>query len=183
MAKWKPKRPLYCLPVEDCERVRATEMSALRWANASFSTLALAQEDLKDRLECIPDGKGRYARMIAMLFYILGDLFGTIPPKQVTQIKHAMQDFELRMVPKLTKNDHRVVIGVEDIAYLVKYAKRELCYGCINGDPECRSCKLYQIMEAIAPRQDYGSGVVCPYMTDDWMNESEEIENGEEKRV
>jgi hypothetical protein len=81
-----------------------------------------------------------------------------------------MNDMDLRLTPKLAPIGDKVVIDVSDLSYIVQHAQRdeELCQTCIRTGDECRECKLYQIMSAIAPLEDWGSGMMCPYGSD-WM--------------
>ena len=52
-------RQPYMLPDEDCERLKRSEMTAVRMLLAHLSSAKYAQEDLQDRLECIPNGRMR----------------------------------------------------------------------------------------------------------------------------
>lgn len=147
-----------------------TQMNALRWCIAAINSVAYAQTDLASRLECIPNGKVRWRLMLGQLRACVNDLIGTIPHKQCVNIKGVMNDMELRLVPKLTRNTDRVSMAVDDLSYLVKYAKKDVCSACILDGEECRQCELYKILESIAPRQDWGSSTVCPYLREDWWD-------------
>ena len=52
-------RQPYTLPDDQCERLVRTELTAVRMLLAALSTAAYAQEDLHNRLECVPDGNRR----------------------------------------------------------------------------------------------------------------------------
>ena len=132
--------------------------------------MAYAKEDLKDRLECIPNGRLRWRLMHGHLSSLMNDLIGTMPRKQCVNLKSVMHDMELRLVPKFTRVDQRVTMNVDDLSYLVNHAKKDICATCILDGDECRQCELYKILEAIAPLQDWGSSTVCPYLRDDWMD-------------
>ena len=164
------KTTWYQLPEEDCERLNRPEMQALRWVIAALNSVALAEKDLQKRLECVPEGQVSYRLMLGQLRALCNDMIGTIPVKQCKQIKNVMDDMELRMIPKYTTNKNQVVMGVDDVSYIVSHAQRdeELCQTCIMDGNECRSCKMYQILESVAPLEDYGSGMMCPY-NGDWF--------------
>lgn len=164
------KKTWYQLPEEDCERLNRTEMTALRWSLAAVNSCAYAQDDLAKRLECIPDGKVRWRLMLGQLRALCNDLLGTTPRKQCLTIKHVMDDMELRMVPKFTPVPDRVCMGVDDLSYLVRAAKKDICVGCILTGDECRKCELYRILESVSPMEDWGDSMMCPYNRDDWMD-------------
>lgn len=164
------KETWYQLPEADCERLNRTEMQSVRWLLAALNSCVLAQKDLDKRLECIPEGKRRFRLMTGQLRAIANDLIGTTPTNQCRQIRNTMTDMDLRLTPKMTPVGNRVVLDVYDLSYIVQHAQKddELCQTCIRTGDECRECKLYQIMSAIAPLEDWGSGMMCPYGSD-WM--------------
>ena len=162
------KTTWYQLPEEDCERLNSTEMRAVRWSLAAENSVSYAQRDLEKRLECIPEGKRRWRLMLGQLRALCNDLIGTIPVKQCKTIRNTMEDMELRMVPKGTKRDNRVVMDAKDLGYLVTLAKQERCTACVLTDAECRDCTLYKILESAVPLDDYGDGGICPYNLLKW---------------
>lgn len=162
------KTTFYQLPEEDCERLRRPEMASLRWLISALNSVALAEANLQNRLECIPNGKSRYRLMLGQLRAICNDLIGTTPREQCKQIQNVTNDMELRLVPKYTQNANVVILNVEDMSYIVRHAQKdeELCQTCVKDGNECRSCKMYQLLSAVAPLEDYGSGMMCPYVSD-----------------
>lgn len=165
------KRTWYQLPEKDCERLNRSEMNAMRWCLAAINSVAYAQDDLAKRLECIPNGKVRWRLMLGQLRALLDDILGTIPKAQCKNIKHVMDDMELRMVPKYTPKTDRVNMGIEQLSWLVNAARKDTCMSCIRNGDECRTCDLYKILESIAPREEWGPITMCPYYNDDWMDE------------
>lgn len=163
------KKTWYQLPEEQCERLNATEMRAVRWMLAALNSCVYAQKDLDNRLECIPSGKSRFRLMLGHLRAITNDMIGTTPKKQCRQIWNTMADMELRLVPKYTPNANKCIIDVADLSYLVSLAKNDMCTTCIRTGEECRKCELYKILESISPLNDWGSGALCPYNVADWM--------------
>lgn len=164
------KKNWYQLPDDQCERLNRTEMVALKWLIAAVNSCAYGQEDMERRLECIPEGKRRYRLMLGQLRAICNDLIGTMPRKQAVTIKNTMNDMELRLVPKFSGHGNRVTLDIDDLSYIVNAAKKDHCLACILNGDECRSCKLYQILESIAPMEDWGDSTVCPYMREDWLD-------------
>lgn len=162
------KEPYFVLPEDEQKRLNRSEMQAIRWSLAAVNSCAYAKDDLAQRLQMIPDGVNRWATMLEMLRGLLNDLIGTVPTKQCLNIKHTLDDMELRMVPKFTPKDGRVCMGIDDLSYIVKEAKRDICIGCVYTGDECRQCKLYNILEAIAPCEDWGGSYICPYSKEDW---------------
>lgn len=164
------KTTWYQLPEEDCERLRRPEMASLRWLISALNSVALAEANLQNRLECIPNGKSRYRLMLGQLRAICDDLLGTIPKEQRKQIDNVMHDMQLNMIPRLAPGSEKVIMEAKDLAFFIYHAQRdeELCQTCVKDGEECRKCKMYQLLVAFAPLPDYGSGMMCPY-NDDWM--------------
>ena len=163
------KTTWYQLPEEECERLNRAEMNSVRWCLAAVNSVAYAKDDLQKRLERIPNGKRRWNLMLGQLRALLNDIIGTVPKKQCNTIKNVMNDMELRMVPKFSPGGNRVSMGVEDLSLLVNAAKKDYCLSCIRNGDECKKCELYQVLESIAPLNDWGSSTICPYMREDWM--------------
>lgn len=164
------KKTWYQLPEDQTVRLKRSELSALKWGFAALSSLTYGKTDLSDRLKMIPNGQKRYNLMHGQLTALMNDLIGTAPVKQCCNIRNTMSDMELRLVPKSTPMSHKACIDVDDLTYLVDGAKATYCTSCTLMDGECRSCRLYKILELLSPLDDYGSGLVCPYMTKDWMD-------------
>lgn len=165
------KQTFYQLPEDQCERLNRSEMNALKWCLAAVNSVAYAEDDLADRLECIPSGKARWRLMLGQMRACINDIIGTIPRKQGNTIRNLMNDMELRMVPKYTAYDRRVIMDVEDLSYLVAHAKKDesLCMTCTYTGDECRQCELYKTLEAIALQEHWEKdSMICPYNREDW---------------
>ena len=157
----------YTLPDEDCERLVRSEMNAVRMMLATLSTATYAQEDLRSRLECVPDGNRRIRMAVGALRSVINDLIGTISRAQAKQIYGVMKDFEMRLLPKMTPGSANVVMTKEEGMALIDCAKWK-CHACTEDGESCRKCKLYQLLEATTPMDDYGDGMVCPYALAEW---------------
>ena len=164
------KTTWYQLPEDQCERLMRPEMSALKWCFAALNSVTYGQDDLAARLKKIPNGTRRWNLMLGQLRALLNDIIGTVPVKQCQNIKNTMNDMELRLVPKTSQMPHNAVVSVDDLTYIVKAAKKSICTSCTLMDGECRTCELYKILETISPLEDYGSGMICPYMKEDWWD-------------
>jgi hypothetical protein len=164
--KKNPREP-YMLPEEQCERMRRTELCALKMLLAHLSSAAFAQEDLKDRLDCIPNGNQRMRMAVGGLRAVCDDLIGTITVAQAKQIRGTMNDFEIRLIPKLSPNSQNVIMTVDVAKTLLDYARLK-CRECTANDNESRNCTLYQFMEATTPLEHYGDGLICPYALQEW---------------
>ena len=159
----------YMLPEEQCERLVRTEMNAVRMMLAALSCAGYAQEDLKDRLECVPDGNRRMRMAVGAMKSVINDLIGTITSAQARQIYGVMKDFEMRLLPKATPGSTSVVMTKEEGMALVDCAQWQ-CRSCVKDGEEARKCKLYQILESTTPLDDYGDGFVCPYALAEWKD-------------
>ena len=160
-------RKPYTLPDADCERLRRPEMNAVRMLLALLSTVAYAKDDLKDRLECVPNGNRRFRLAMGQLKAVCDDLIGTISKAQAKQIYGTMKDYDLRIMPKATPGTVNIMLTKEHGMDLMDMA-RERCLDCVLDGNECRECKLYQMLESTTPMDDYGSGLTCPYATAEW---------------
>ena len=160
-------RQPYMLPEADCERLKRSEMTAVRMLLAHLSSAQYAIEDLHDRLECIPNGRLRMRLAVAQLRAVCDDICGTISRAQCKQIYNTMKDFDLRMVPKLAPMTTNIVMTKEEGVALMDCARWK-CHSCVEDGEACRRCKLYQLLEATTPMDDYGDGLVCPYALAEW---------------
>ena len=160
-------RKPYTLPDADCERLMRSEMTAVRMLLAALSTAAYAKDDLKARLECVPDGNRRLRLALGLLRAVCDDVVGTISLAQSRQILGTMKDYEMRLVPKLTPMSTNIIMTKEEGKDLLNLA-REKCVGCTEDGDSCRECKMYKLLEATTPMDDYGSGLICPYSLAKW---------------
>ena len=157
----------YTLPDADCERLRRNEMNAVRMLLALLSTMSYAKDDLRGRLECVPNGNRRFRLAYGQLKAVCDDLIGTISTSQAKQIYGTMKDYDLRILPKLTPGSENVIMTKAQGMELMDLA-RERCHGCVEDGNSCRECRLYKIFEATTPMDDYGDGLICPYSLAEW---------------
>ena len=141
----------YMLPEEDCERLNRFEMQSVRMMLAALSVAAYAEKDLATRLECVPAGNQRM----------------TISRNQCRQIHGTMKDFEMRLVPKLTPGSTNILMTKEQGKDLLDCARWQ-CHSCVKDGEEARKCRLYKLLEATTPMDDYGDGMICPYALAEW---------------
>ena len=164
------KETWYQLPEKDCEYLKKHEFNAVRWGLAAVNSIAYGQEDLAERLECIPNGKLRWRLMLGHLRSLMNDLLGTTPTKQCKSIRNEMSDMKLQMVPKTMITKDRVVVDVSDISYIVYHAKRDMCVACLGTEEEYRKCEMFKILQGICPTEEVGDRSTCPYWKDDWWD-------------
>lgn len=157
----------YQLPENERERVTRTEMHTLQWLLNALSSLCYAEDDLKSRLECVPNGRQRLKLNIGQLRSLLRDLFGTIPERQRRQIQNSAQDMEVRLVPKMTPRKISLVLEEETAKELVNAAQAKCRYDCVPDLDGDRSCELCKILEAVIPLEKYDSAS-CPYWHAEW---------------
>lgn len=157
----------YSLPENERERVTRTEMHTLQWLLNALSSLCYAEDDLKSRLECVPNGRQRLKLNIGQLRSLLRDLFGTIPDKQKRQIQNSAKDMEVRLVPKMTPRKISLVLEEETAKELVNAAQAKCRYDCVPDLDGDRNCELCKILEAVIPLEKYESST-CPYWHAEW---------------
>lgn len=168
MKKRDPER--VWIDSKDCERMTRKELLALEWTIAAQSVLLNTEEDLQKRLEMIPEGARRLSEAVKGLKDVVEDVVGTITVEQAKRIKGTMTDYELRILPKAMPPKICIFITKEQGMELVDSAK-ERCKACtLDGDEAQKGCKLYKILEAVVPLDDYGDGILCPYNMLDWAD-------------
>ena len=86
---------------------------------------------------------------------------------QAQQVWNTMQDMDVKLTPKAIPVGRTVIMDL-DIAMGLTDCAREKCKMCTEDGVSCRQCKLYQIMEATTPLEDYGGDLLCPYSLADW---------------
>lgn len=170
---WNKSRPerdprRVWLDDKDCERMTRSGVEGVRLMLGALSYLAHARDDLsRGELERIPYGKQRMNMLIGGLRAIADDLIGTMTRQQCMQNRNTMKDMEIRIVPKCTPMGTSVVMEAE-LARDLTDKSRAACRECTKDGTQCRSCRLYQIMEATTPLEDYGNGMMCPYALAEW---------------
>lgn len=160
-------RKAFSLPDDQCERLKRSEMNGVRMLLAHLSTAAYCRDDLKNRLEWIPDGNQRFMKAVDDLQGVCDDVVGTISRNQAKQPLGTLRDYELRLVPKATPGTVNVMMTKEIGMELMDLA-RERCLSCTEDGKSCLKCRLYKILEATTPMEDYGSGLICPYALAEW---------------
>ena len=97
----------------------------------------------------------------------MNDLIGTISRSQCRQIYGTMRDFEMRLLPKLTPGSTNILMTKDQGKELLDCARWK-CHACVEDGEEARKCKLYQLLEATTPMDNYGDGMLCPYALAEW---------------
>ena len=160
-------RKPYELPDDQCERLTRTEMHSVQWMLNAVSTLRYAEEDLADRLECVPYGNRRMKLAIGQIGSLLQDVLGTVSDKQRRQLRNTTNDMEVRLVPKMTRQTVNVVLDEETAKELVSAAQAKCHWDCVPDPEESRNCELCKLLEAVVPLESYES-VSCPYWRAEW---------------
>lgn len=155
------------LPDDQCERLRRSEMQAVRMMLAVISVAAYAKEDLADRLKSVPYGQERMRLAVGCMKAICDDLIGTVSKSQCKQLYGTAKDFEMRLLPKLTPWSTNIVMTKEEGKALMDCARWK-CHSCVEDGDSCRACQLYKVLEATTPMDDYGDGLICPYSLAQW---------------
>lgn len=155
------------LPEDQCERMGRAEFNAVRAMLIVVSFCVEAKRDLQHRLELIPHGKRRMNMALGAIQAIMNDIIGTMTRAQAQQIRNTMSDMEVKITPKMMPIAQTVLMDLQTAKDLTDCA-REKCRICAEDGDSCRKCKLYQVMEATTPLEDYGNGLLCPYNLADW---------------
>ena len=95
----------FVLPDRECVRVTRQEMNACKLMTSLVSVVAYAKDDLRERLELVPDGQHRMETALTVIDNLLRDLCGTINIRQAKQLLNAAKELEVRLVPRMSP-DH-----------------------------------------------------------------------------
>lgn len=157
------------LPEDQCERMTRTEFNAVRALLIVLNYCNFSKGDLKQRLQNgqIKHGWRRLCLAIGAVNAIVNDIVGTMTRAQAQQVWNTMQDMDVKITPKSLPVGSTVIMDL-DIAMGLTDCAREKCKLCTEDGVSCRQCKLYQIMEATTPLEDYGGDLLCPYSLADW---------------
>lgn len=152
-----------------CERMTRPEMSAIRALLPLVSYCHHGKRDLEKRLKNgqIPHGWWRYCQALGAIDAIVTDIMGTTTQAQARQIWNTMQDMDVQIVPKTLPVGQTVVMDMQTAKDLVDCAQ-EKCKVCTEDGESCKKCKLYQVLEATTPLDDYECGMLCPYSLAKW---------------
>lgn len=157
-----PSRP-------DAVRLRRNEKFAMMHMMYAVTTLEDLQKDLSDRLDMVGNGHDRMRDAAALADRLLTDLRVTVPEDQRSSMEHTGEDYEMRLVPKLTPSKSNVVMTVDEFKALVD-AARTRCRECILDGEECEGCDLYRLLTCVLPMDDYHCLNLCPYNLGEWKN-------------
>lgn len=161
------KEKAFRLPEEDRERLRRGEMILAQQVMVLASQAEFAREDLRKRMEMVPDGVARLDAACDGISELFQDMMGTVPEKQRRQMLNTARDYVMVFQPKAMPGNPRISLANEDFRELVELA-RYRCQTCADTAEEAKKCPLYRWMEANIPLEDYGDGLVCPYYTIGW---------------
>lgn len=160
-------REPFVLTDRECERVTRQEMNACKMLTTLVSVTTYAKDDLKKRLETIPDGHQRMDEALENIDSILRDICGTINIRQAKQLLNAAKELEVRLVPRYSPDHTAVQLNKEEYKQLIDCA-REKCKFCTEDGDSCRNCQLYGILIERIPLENYDDGITCPYAYTEW---------------
>ena len=161
-------RERFELPDRDCIRMTRDEMASTRMVLVLASELHFAKDDLKKRLEVIPDGPERMETVVDECDSLFRDILGTVSDKQRKTLRNSANDYEIRLAPKMTPENFSMAVAKDDMTVLVNCA-REKCKYCSLAGQEVAKCALYKLLETYIPLNDYGSDeIICPYAYQEW---------------
>ncbi len=156
----------FTLPENERERMTRTEMQSMQWLMNAVSSICYAGDDLKERVKSVPGGEARFKMLVGSARSLYYDIQGTVPDKQLRQLRNAALDLEVRLVPKLTPQKVTVTLDKDTAMELVNAAQVK-CIDCLTENEDARQCNLCRILEAIVPLNRYDS-FYCPYSTAKW---------------
>ena len=126
------------------------------------------QKEIPDRLGMVENGQERMKELADKSDALLNDVRLTIPMNQRMNLQNTANDFEMRLAPKLKPETTNVLMTKNEFKELVDIARTK-CRDCTEDDMTCEKCRLYKLLTAILPLEDY-SGMLCPYNMGEWGN-------------
>ena len=159
----------FVLPDRECVRVTRQEMNACKLMTSLVSVVAYAKDDLRERLELVPDGQHRMETALTVIDNLLRDLCGTINIRQAKQLLNAAKELEVRLVPRMSPDHTTIQLNKDEYQELIDCA-REKCKFCTLDGEECRKCRLYQMLLDKVPLDHYGDDITCPYAFTEWTS-------------
>lgn len=152
------------------DAVRLTRSEKLSMIVMCYAATVLddLQKEIPDRLRMIENGPERMKELADKSDALLNDLRLTIPMNQRMNLQNTAKDFEMRLSPKLMPGSTNALMSKDEFKDLVDIARSQ-CRDCIEDDTTCTKCRLYKLLTAILPLEDY-SGMLCPYNMGEWGN-------------
>lgn len=154
---------------DDAVRLRRTEKQAMLVMAYIATVYEDMQKELDDRLEMIENGPQRMRILAEDADDLLNELRKTIPVNQRMNLQNTVNEYEIRLTPKMTPFKTNVIMQKEEFKELVDIA-RGICVECAESDTECKACRLYQLLTVLLPLEDYNNGMLCPYNLGEWGN-------------
>ena len=154
---------------DDAVRLTRNEKMAMITLAYVATVLEDMQEELKDRLGMIEFGEHTMRMLSKDCDELLNELRLTIPVNQRMNLQNTAQEYEIRLVPKMTPSKTTVVMQASEFKELVDHARAK-CVDCMENDTDCEKCKLYQMLTVVLPLDDYHDGMLCPYNMGEWGN-------------
>ena len=160
-------RERFLLPDSECERMTRNEMNAFKMLTVSVSEINHAKEFLARLIGIVPDGNERFDQLMTLANEFFEDMIGTVHSKQAKNLLNAVQDNEIRLMPKMAPRDLVIPVRKEEYQDMIDCA-REKCKFCTEDGKTCERCKLYGLLVSQVPLEDYGDGISCPYAYQEW---------------
>lgn len=154
---------------EDAVRLNRSEkqsMIVLAYVATVFDDM---QAELADRLQMVENGPQLMRILSEDAYHILNELRMTIPVNQRINLQNTACEYEIRLTPKATPSKTTVIMQKDEFKELVDFARTK-CVDCTESDTECGKCKLFQLLTAVLPLEDYKGGMLCPYNLGEWAN-------------
>ena len=158
----EPSRP-------DAVRLNRGEKISVLFLSHAASVLDDLVNDLAERMKMVEGGQDRVQKLAEEANSLLHDVRMTIPENQRMNLQHTVEDYEIRMTPKLTPSITNVVVQKEEFRTLVD-AARVKCTECTDSCEECEKCELFKLLTVILPLESYDGTMLCPYNLGVWAN-------------
>ena len=145
------------------------ERASVTFLMNAASAIIDAKEDLSDRLKAIDGGEELMDQVAEGCVKLLTEVRRTIPERQRTSLANTAEDYEMRLVPKLTPSKTSVIVQKEDFRCLVDAAQAK-CRQCVEDSRGAKQCDLYKLLVTILPLDEYPEMNLCPYNMAWWEN-------------
>lgn len=151
------------------DAVHATRQEKMSIICLSYAATVLddLKDEIPDRIGMIENGELRRQWLSNELDQFLDDIRKTVPMNQRLNMQNTAKDYEMRLAPRAAPYYSNVIMQAEEFRTLVD-AARIKCRECTEDDEECVNCKLFRLLSAIMPMEDYHMMTLCPYNLGEW---------------
>ena len=143
----------------------AREVHAIEFLAGLDAQLNANEQNLKERLQSIPNGWRNYRLALKMTENVIDAVYDTLPEKTIRHMARlcAVGEVIIRPKPALTKGAYSQVVDNEDLRFLINRAMEGCCAICLKNPAESKGCAMRKVLMRIAPPETLRKDGICDY--------------------